>query len=94
MNPMSLLPALLVSLVGTTSAQWTAVLHRSNQDSPKREVAMSSDASKIILRSQDEGYLGGGFNYFSFSPLFAEGFQFDEHIFQMGWFNHQLGITS
>ena len=27
--------------------------------------------------------------YFLFSPLFGEDFQFDEHIFQMGW-NHQL----
>ena len=27
--------------------------------------------------------------YFLFSPLFGEDFQFDEHIFQMGWFNHQ-----
>ena len=24
-----------------------------------------------------------------FSPLFGEDFQFDDHIFQMGWFNHQ-----
>ena len=29
--------------------------------------------------------------YFLYSPLFGEDFQFDEHIFQMGWFNHQLG---
>ena len=34
--------------------------------------------------------LDGGFKYLLFSPLFGEGFQFDEHIFQMGWFNHQL----
>ena len=27
---------------------------------------------------------------FLFSPLFGEMIQFDEHIFQMGWFNHQL----
>ena len=33
--------------------------------------------------------LGGGLKYFSFSPLVGEDFQFDEHIFQMGWFNHQ-----
>ena len=26
-----------------------------------------------------------------FTPTWGrEGFQFDEHIFQMGWFNHQL----
>ena len=35
--------------------------------------------------------LGGGFKYFLFSPLFGEDSQFDEHIFQMGWFNHQPG---
>ena len=34
--------------------------------------------------------LGGGFKYFLFPPLLGEGFQFDDHIFQMGWFNHQL----
>ena len=28
--------------------------------------------------------LGGGFNYFLFSPLPEEMIQFDEHIFQMG----------
>ena len=33
--------------------------------------------------------LGGGFKYFLCSSLFGEDFQFDEHIFQMGWFNHQ-----
>ena len=33
--------------------------------------------------------LGGGFKYFLFSPLLGEDSQFDEHIFQMGWFNHQ-----
>ena len=38
------------------------------------------------------GNLGGGFKYFLFSHLFGEGFQFDEHIFQLGWFNHQLEI--
>ena len=31
-------------------------------------------------------YLGGGFKYF-FSPLS------DEHIFQMGWFNHQADVV-
>ena len=33
--------------------------------------------------------LGGGYEYVLFSSLFGEDFQFDEHIFQMGWFNHQ-----
>ena len=36
--------------------------------------------------------LGGGFKYFLCSPLFGEDSHFDEHIFQMGWFNHQLDI--
>ena len=32
----------------------------------------------------------GGFIFFWFLPLPGEMIQFDEHIFQMGWFNHQL----
>jgi len=39
--------------------------------------------------------LGGGFKYFLFSSihlLFVEMIQFDEHIFQMDWFNHQLVV--
>ena len=38
------------------------------------------------------GYLSRcGFRIFlKFSPLLGEINQFDEHIFQMGWFNHQL----
>ena len=36
------------------------------------------------------GGLAGGFNFFLiFTPKIGEDFQFDEHIFQMGWFNHQ-----
>ena len=38
--------------------------------------------------------LGGGFKYVLFSPLFGEDSHFDEHIFQRGWFNHQLTLTS
>ena len=38
-------------------------------------------------------YIGGGFKYFLFSPLFGEMIQFDDHIFQRGW-NHQLGKYS
>ena len=37
--------------------------------------------------------LGDGFNYFLFSALPAEMIQIDEHIFQMGWFNHQAVIA-
>jgi len=35
--------------------------------------------------------LGGGFNYFLiFTPSPREMIQFDDHMFQLGWFNHQL----
>ena len=34
--------------------------------------------------------LSAGFNCSSCSPLSGEAIQFDERIFQMGWFNHQL----
>ena len=34
---------------------------------------------------------GGNSNIFGiFTPKIGEMIQFDEHIFQMGWFNHQL----
>ena len=36
-------------------------------------------------------YLGDGFKHFLFSPLPGEDSHFDDHIFQRGWFNHQLG---
>ena len=42
------------------------------------------------INSMNGSWLGGGFKYFLFSPLFGEDSHFDEHIFQMGWFNHQL----
>ena len=35
--------------------------------------------------------LGGGFKCFLFSSLFGEMIPFDEHMFQAGLFNHQLG---
>ena len=35
-------------------------------------------------------WLGGGFqSMFYFHPYYGEDPYFDEHIFQMGWFNHQ-----
>ena len=43
----------------------------------------------VFLAFSNYPKLGGGFKYLLFSPLFGEDFQFDEHIFQMGWFNHQ-----
>ncbi len=46
------------------------------------------------LRKYQEGTsLCGGFIYcFMFTPMFGEMIQSDEHIFQRGWFNHQLEI--
>ena len=35
---------------------------------------------------------GGNSNIWSFTPILREMIQFDEHIFQMGWFNHQLVV--
>ena len=43
-----------------------------------------------ILGSNIITSLGGGFKNCFFSSLFGEDSHFDEHIFQMGWFNHQL----
>ncbi len=38
--------------------------------------------------------LGGGFILLIiFTPDLGEMIQFDDHIFQMGWFNHQLDIA-
>ena len=31
--------------------------------------------------------------FFIFTPIWGKGFQFDEHIFQRGWFNHQLVLV-
>ena len=45
----------------------------------------------MVLGDKDckgDKILGGGFIFY-FHPYLGEDFQFDEHIFQMGWFNHQ-----
>ena len=42
------------------------------------------------IKHGDIPLLCGGFKHVLFSPLPWEMIQFDEHIFQMGWFNHQL----
>ena len=38
-------------------------------------------------------YLGGGFKDFFLNPYLGETIQFDEHIFQMGWFNHPTRLN-
>ena len=50
------------------------------------------DLGKKFNTGSVMGNLGGGFKHFLFSPLPGEMIQFDEHIFQMGWFNQQLGL--
>ena len=42
------------------------------------------------MAEKETVFLGAGFKHFLFSPLPGEMIQFDDHIFQMGWFNHQL----
>jgi len=44
-----------------------------------------SDAMSVLVLE----ILRGGFKYLC-SSLFGKMIQFHEHIFQMGWFNHQL----
>ena len=46
--------------------------------------------SKATLKIKLEPKLGGGVKDFLFSTLPGEMIQFDEHIIQMGWFNHKL----
>ena len=52
---------------------------------------LSSLFERIGLKtSPNMTQLGGGFRYFFFHPLFGEDEPILTHIFQMGWFNHQL----
>ena len=64
-------------LIFGTSREWDTILR-------------SSDLRRHSWQWSNQPKLGSGFKYFSFSPLFGEDFQFDDHIFQRGWFNHQL----
>ena len=49
---------------------------------------MHLDTPNLVQKSSTK--LGGGFKDFLFSPLPGEDSHVDEHIFQSGWFNHQL----
>ena len=45
----------------------------------------------LLRDSNSKNGLGGGFEVcFIFTPILREDSRFDEHIFQMGWFNQQL----
>ena len=50
---------------------------------------LSSSHTMLSLNLLLKKNLVGGFKYFVCSTLPGEMIQFDEHIFQMGWFNHQ-----
>ena len=48
-----------------------------------------------FLAHSSQCTLGGGFKYLLFSPRsLGMMIQFDKHIFQLGWFNHQLDYCS
>ena len=49
-----------------------------------------ADQKKLWNWNNSKSLLVGGFKYLYFHPYFGEMIQFDEHIFQLGWFNHQL----
>ncbi len=46
----------------------------------------------LVLGVPQIGFQAVVSNIFIFTPILGEMIQFDEHIFQMGWFNHQLGL--
>ena len=52
--------------------------------------SMRSQVEEVFFPTVFDGILGGGFKHLLFSSLPGEVNQFDEPIFQLGWFNHQL----
>ncbi len=71
------------------------MLMRARQKKRRRKEVESleekpNDVVTDLGRNVTNFKLGGGFKYFSFSPLFGEDSHFDDHIFQRGWFNHQV----
>ena len=51
---------------------------------PKKNVLI------LVVSVTGQVLLAGGSEYCICSTLLGEMIQFDDHIFQMGWFNHQL----
>ena len=74
-------------LFGSLS-HWTG--HVFNTHHPK-QANRSQRSQKLPNRFSSQRFLGGGFNFLLFSPLFGEDSRLT-NIFQMGWFNHQLGF--
>ena len=93
-------PFVYCATVLTFSGNFTARMFLG--DFPLKVLAKAAMAA-VVLRSKQKNHLlrrvmepkpGGGFKYFLCSSIFipipGEMIQFDEHIFQGGWFNHQL----
>ena len=70
---------------------WTNYKDQPAEVTPKGGLAKESGPQKG-RNIQVKDLLGGGFKYFLFSPLLGDVSHFDDHIFQMGWFNHQLDL--
>ena len=60
--------------------------------SPKREMEFESRRCFCFNSLESRKKLGDGFKhvFLIFNPKLGEMIQFDEQIYQMGWFNHQL----
>ena len=54
-------------------------------------MSFAGHTSGVNLKMPDFGAVATQINVFgTFTPNLGEMIQFDDHIFQMGWFNHQL----
>ena len=79
---------LLVPLCCATFDKWHDAAKRATGSFGSGQVMESM--SPISMEMRRLRNLGGGFQtFFIFTPILGEMIQFDEHIFQMGWFNHQ-----
>ena len=57
----------------------------------KMENGLYKQKHELTSAVENLSHGGGNSNIFGiFTPILGEMIQFDEHIFQMGWFNHQL----
>ena len=79
---------------------FTSIYHKDQPSVGNYPIRGSYGHPFLFLRHQHVNYvtqqltkihiLGVGFVFFIFTP--REMIQFDEHIFQLGWFNHQVDI--
>ena len=73
-----------VSWPGTHGSEWKIGRATNTSGLPRRFKSSGLECSQSTNRQSFRWW----FQVFLFSPLLGEDFQFDEHIFQMGW-NHQ-----